>query len=115
MQGSGHHPRRHGPGQHERVGRGRSAPLRLTDRSGLEANSPQVFDATLDAQLLRERQRLGFDQRMATGLDRLEGIFDELSDTGISSSLRDFFNSIQDLSSDAETLSARWWCRPASR
>ncbi|MEE8558739.1 MAG: flagellar hook-associated protein FlgK, partial [Myxococcota bacterium] len=61
----------------------------------------RIVDAALDSQLLRERQRLGFDQRMETGLDRLEGIFDELSDTGISSSLRDFFNSIQDLSSDA--------------
>jgi flagellar hook-associated protein 1 FlgK len=58
----------------------------------------RVADATLDAQLIREQQELSFSENRQAGLSRIEGIFEELGDTGISSSVREFFQSIQDLS-----------------
>ena len=68
----------------------------------------RVADAALDAQLLRERQDLAFDERMHTGLSRIEGIFNELDEgAGISSALREFFQSIQDLSSNPSGTTER--------
>jgi flagellar hook-associated protein 1 FlgK len=58
----------------------------------------RIADAALDAQVLREREALSFDQQRELGLARLEGIFEEIGGTGISSALGDFFQSLQDLS-----------------
>jgi flagellar hook-associated protein 1 FlgK len=67
----------------------------------------RVADAALDAQLLRERQDLAFDERMHTGLSRIETIFQELDDTGVSFAMREFFQSIQDLSSNPSGTTER--------
>ena len=58
----------------------------------------RVADAALDAQLLREQEALAFNEQRELGLARLEGIYEELGETGISSAFSSFFQAIQDLS-----------------
>ena len=58
----------------------------------------RVANTALDAQVLREREALAFDEQRELGLARLEGIFEELGGTGITSALGEFFKAVQDLS-----------------
>ncbi len=58
----------------------------------------RVANTALDAQVLREREELAFNEQRELGLARLEGIFEELGGTGITSALGDFFKAVQDLS-----------------
>jgi flagellar hook-associated protein 1 FlgK len=67
----------------------------------------RVADAALDAQLLRERQDLAYDEQYHSGLSRIEGVFEELGDTGISFALREFFQSLQDLSANPSGTTER--------
>lgn len=60
----------------------------------------RITDQALNNQLLREHQQLAFDQRMSTGLSRIEGVFGEVEDSGISSSLGELFQAVQDLSNN---------------
>jgi len=57
----------------------------------------RIFDATLDAQLQRERQELSFNSAVDAGLSRVESIFGELSGTGLTAALSGFFESMNDL------------------
>lgn len=60
----------------------------------------RIVDATIDAQLQRERQGLSFDEGVEAGLSRLEGILAELGGSGISASMNRFFASIHDLAAN---------------
>lgn len=60
----------------------------------------RITDQALNSQLLRERQQLAFDQRKSSGLSRIEGVFGEVGGNGISSSLGQLFQAVQDLSNN---------------
>jgi flagellar hook-associated protein 1 FlgK len=71
------------------------------------ANVRRIVDLALDAQLQRERQGLAFDSAMETGLARLEAIFGEMEDTGITAALSQFFASLNDLASNPNETAMR--------
>jgi flagellar hook-associated protein 1 FlgK len=61
----------------------------------------QIRSDYLDRKFRNENATLGNYNKRAEELDYIETLMDELSDTGISKSMADFFNSISELSGDA--------------
>ncbi|MDI3478479.1 MAG: flagellar hook-associated protein 1, partial [Thermoanaerobacterium sp.] len=67
----------------------------------------QIRDQYLDQQYRRENTTLGEWETKSDTLSAIEGIFNEPSDTGITTVLDNFFNSLQDLSKNPESLEVR--------
>lgn len=67
----------------------------------------QIRDQFLDSQYRRENKLLGEWETKAEVLSAIENIFNEPSSSGITSVLNDFFNSLQELSKNPESLTVR--------
>lgn len=67
----------------------------------------QIRDQFLDQQYRRENTTLGEWETKSDTLSAIEGILNEPSDTGITTVLDNFFNSLQDLSKNPESLEVR--------
>lgn len=67
----------------------------------------RVIDLAIEAQLHRERQGFAFDQAMESGLASIEGIFEELGGSGITTALSAFFAALNDLATNPSQLAAR--------
>lgn len=67
----------------------------------------QLRDGYLDAQFRRENQLLGQWQVRSDMLQYLEGIFNEPSDTGITTVIDQFFSSLEELSKNPDSLDIR--------
>lgn len=76
--------------------------------SGVKAGSIQrVRESFLDVQYRNENNKLGYWNQRADSLAKMEDIMNEPSDTGLSSSLGEFWKSLQDLSVNPENDGAR--------
>lgn len=67
----------------------------------------QIRDQYLDQQYRRENTTLGEWETKSDTLSAIEGIFNEPSDTGITTVIDNFFNSLQELSKNPESLEVR--------
>ena len=67
----------------------------------------QIRDQFLDNQFRRENKALGEWTTKADVLSAVEGIFNEPSSSGINTVLNDFFNSLQELAKNPESLTVR--------
>lgn len=67
----------------------------------------QIRDQFLDNQYRRENKFLGEWETKAEVLSAIENIFNEPSSSGITAVLNDFFNSLQELSKNPESLTVR--------
>jgi len=67
----------------------------------------QIRDQFLDNQYRRENKFLGEWETKAQVLAAIENIFNEPSDSGINTVLNNFFNSLQELSKNPESLTVR--------
>ena len=67
----------------------------------------RYFDAFLEANLNLKRSDLGLLEAEETGLDLIQGIFNETNPLGLSSMLEDFFTAWQGLSNNAEGIPER--------
>lgn len=67
----------------------------------------RYFDAFLEANLNLKRSDLGLLDAEETGLDLIQGIFNETNPLGLSSILEDFYTAWQGLSNNAEGLPER--------
>ncbi len=61
----------------------------------------------LEKQIEREGSQLAFAEGRATGLQKIEGVFNEQTIKGLSGSISDFFNSFRELASNPESAVAR--------
>ncbi|GIN85245.1 flagellar hook-associated protein 1 [Heyndrickxia sporothermodurans] len=76
--------------------------------TGVTAGSVQrVRESFLDVQYRSENNKLGYWNQRADSLAKMEDIMNEPSDTGLSSSLGEFWKSLQDLSVNPENDGAR--------
>ncbi|MGE8206896.1 flagellar hook-associated protein FlgK [Heyndrickxia sp. NPDC080065] len=76
--------------------------------TGVTAGSVQrVRESFLDVQFRGENNKLGYWNQRADSLAKMEDIMNEPSDTGLSSSLGQFWQSLQDLSVNPENDGAR--------
>lgn len=76
--------------------------------TGVEYNAvTRIREGFLDSQYRSENTANGNWTTQADALDKLQGIFNEPSDTGIRSVLDNFWNSWSDLSKDPENVTAR--------
>jgi flagellar hook-associated protein 1 len=67
----------------------------------------RIRESYLDRQFQGEQQKAGYWEAKANSLSQLENIFSELSDSGLSNSLNRFWQGLQELSKQPESLSAR--------
>lgn len=67
----------------------------------------RIREGYLDRQFQNEQQKAGYWEAKANSLSQLENIFNELSDTGLSTSLNRFWQGLQELAKQPESLSAR--------
>lgn len=67
----------------------------------------QIRNQFLDNQYRRENKSLGEWETKSETLSAIEAIFNEPSDSGINAVLNDFFNSLQELSKNPESLTVR--------
>jgi flagellar hook-associated protein 1 len=67
----------------------------------------RIRESYLDNKFQNEQQKAGFWDAKANSLSHLETIFNELSDSGLSHSLNQFWQGLQELSKQPENLSAR--------
>lgn len=67
----------------------------------------QIRDMFLDVQYRNEYSRQGEYEIKADNLNFIEAIFNEPSDTGLSSVIDQFFSSLQELSKNPESLTVR--------
>ncbi|MYL59130.1 flagellar hook-associated protein FlgK, partial [Virgibacillus halodenitrificans] len=71
--------------------------------TGVQTGSIQrVRDSYLDVQFRAENSKSGYWSTMSDALTRLEGVMNEPSDSGLSKTMGQFWQSIQDLSSNPE-------------
>lgn len=76
--------------------------------TGVEADSIQrVREQFLDVQYRDNNTKLGYWTGRADSLSQMEDIMNETSDSGLSTSLEAFWESLQDLSTNPEDISAR--------
>lgn len=61
------------------------------------ASVERIRDSFLDAQYRMENSKNGYWESMAHGMNRMESLFNEPSETGLSSTLDKFWQSLQDL------------------
>ncbi|MBI5233831.1 MAG: flagellar hook-associated protein FlgK [Deltaproteobacteria bacterium] len=71
--------------------------------SGIE----RIYDKFLDMQILGARQESGRYNGMSSALSRLEGIFNEANGLGLSDSMNEFFNAMDDVANDPASYPAR--------
>ncbi|MFZ5975298.1 MAG: flagellar hook-associated protein FlgK [Bacillota bacterium] len=75
---------------------------------GVNVNSvSQIRDAFLDKQYRKENADAKYLEKLTSGLEDIETMFDELSSMSISTTLAEFFNSIQDLSNNSTDYEVR--------
>ncbi|SDM90749.1 flagellar hook-associated protein FlgK [Bacillus sp. OK048] len=67
----------------------------------------RIRESYLDNQFQNEQQKAGYWEAKANSLSQLEDVFNELSDSGLSSSLNRFWQGLQELSKQPESISAR--------
>ncbi|WP_462410717.1 flagellar hook-associated protein FlgK [Neobacillus sp. Marseille-QA0830] len=67
----------------------------------------RIRENYLDSQFRNEQQQAGFLEAKADSLSQLEDVFNELSGTGLSTSLNNFWQGLQELAKQPESLSAR--------
>ena len=76
--------------------------------TGVEAGSVQrVRESFLDVQYRSENSKLGYWQTRANGLDKMEQIMNEPSESGLSKTMDRFWQSLQDLAVNLEDSGAR--------
>ncbi|WP_163970550.1 flagellar hook-associated protein FlgK [Oceanobacillus halotolerans] len=76
--------------------------------TGVEAGTVQrVRDQFLDTQFRSENSKSGYYEAMADATDRMESLLNEPSDSGLSTSMDQFWQSLQDLSVNPENSGAR--------
>lgn len=67
----------------------------------------RIRESYLDNQFQNEQQKAGYWEAKANSLSQLENVFNELSNSGLSSSLDRFWQGLQELSKQPESISAR--------
>lgn len=67
----------------------------------------RVKDQFINSQIFNETQTSGYWEEMERGLEKVEYILNEPSDSGISSAMNDFWSSLQDLSNNPSDNAAR--------
>lgn len=76
--------------------------------TGVEAGSVQrVRESFLDIQYRSENNKLGYWESRANALEKMEEIMNEPSDTGLSKTIDQFWQSLQDLALDPTNAGAR--------
>jgi flagellar hook-associated protein 1 FlgK len=76
--------------------------------TGVEiAQIERVKDQFISSQIFKETQTSGYWKEMQRGLEKVEYIFNEPSESGIDSSINQFWNSLQDLSNNPSDNAAR--------
>ena len=76
--------------------------------TGVEiAEVERVKDQFINSQIFNETQTSGYWEEMQRGLEKVEYILNEPSDSGIDSSINQFWNSLQDLSNNPSDDAAR--------
>ena len=76
--------------------------------TGVEIEQVQrVKDQFINSQIFNETQTSGYWEEMERGLEKVEYILNEPSDSGISSAMNDFWSSLQDLSNNPSDNAAR--------
>ncbi|WP_400243405.1 flagellar hook-associated protein FlgK [Niallia sp. JL1B1071] len=76
--------------------------------TGVKADQiERIRDSFVDMQYRKESSKLGYWDSKAQMLSQMENVMDELSGTGISNSLDQFWNSLQDLGTEPENEGAR--------
>jgi flagellar hook-associated protein 1 FlgK len=76
--------------------------------TGVEAGSVQrIRESFLDTQYRSESNKLGYWESRADALEKMEEIMNEPSDSGLSSTLDQFWQSLQDLALDPTNAGAR--------
>jgi flagellar hook-associated protein 1 FlgK len=75
----------------------------------------RVKDQFVNGQMMRENQSSAYWEELSQGLEKLEYIINEPSDSGISSTINQFWNSLQDLSNDPNDTAARNMVRENAR
>ncbi|MED5098976.1 flagellar hook-associated protein FlgK [Niallia circulans] len=76
--------------------------------TGVQADQiERIRDSFVDMQYRKESSKLGYWDSKAQMLSQMENVMDELSGTGISNSMDQFWNSLQDLATEPENEGAR--------
>jgi len=85
---------------------------------GTGVNVTQVArfrDSFLDRQFRDENQLLGNYNKQSDAVDLIEGILNEPGESGLQNSIKNFFNSLQDLATNPESSSVRTTVREQGR
>ncbi|MEA1996906.1 MAG: flagellar hook-associated protein FlgK [Gemmatimonadota bacterium] len=72
-------------------------------------------DAFIDRQFREENETMGSLEKQAESMDLIEGILNEPSDSGLHEMIKNFFNSLQDLTTNPESSSVRTTVREQGR
>jgi len=72
-------------------------------------------DSFIDRQFRDENQLLGDLEKRSESMELIEGMFNEPSDLGLHNAIENFFNSLQDLSTNPESSSVRTTVREQGR
>ncbi|PUU87745.1 flagellar hook-associated protein FlgK, partial [Halanaerobium sp.] len=84
--------------------------------TGVEiAEVERVKDQFINSQIFNETQASGYWEEMQRGLEKVEYILNEPSDSGIDSAINQFWNSLQDLSNNPSDNAARNMVRENAR
>lgn len=76
--------------------------------TGVKADQiERIRDSFVDMQYRKESSKLGYWESKSKMLSQMENVMDELSGTGISNSMDQFWNSLQDLATEPENEGAR--------
>jgi flagellar hook-associated protein 1 len=67
----------------------------------------RIRESYLDRQFQNEQKEAGYWEAKASSLSNIENVFNELGDSGLTSSLNTFWQGLQELSKQPENLSAR--------
>ncbi len=67
----------------------------------------RLVDQSIQSQLERERSQKSYNETFEIGIRRVEGILDELGDTGLSASLDQFFGALNDLANGPADFATR--------
>jgi flagellar hook-associated protein 1 FlgK len=67
----------------------------------------RIVDLNVEQQLQREQITFAYDETLEKGLSRIEAIFDELGDAGLSKTLDKFFSAINDLANNPASTAVR--------
>ncbi|SFL22174.1 flagellar hook-associated protein FlgK [Halanaerobium salsuginis] len=67
----------------------------------------RVKDQFINAQIFKENQGAGYWEELQRGLEKVEYIFNEPSESGVDTAINEFWNSLQDLSNNPSDSAAR--------